>query len=44
MKSTNAPIGVSTYKLKEQLLKELIDKSPTEEEINLYLDIDETNE
>lgn len=44
LKSTNAPIGVSTYKLKEQLPKELIDKSPTEEEINLYLDIDETNE
>ena len=43
MKSTNAPIGVSTYKLKGQLTKELIDKLPTEEEINLYLDIDETN-
>ena len=39
LKSTNAPIGVSTYKLKE-----LIDKSPIEEAINLYLDIDETNE
>ena len=36
-------IGVSTYKLKEQLPKELMDKLPTEEEINLYLDIDETN-
>ena len=43
MKSTNVPIGVSTYKLKDQLTKELIDKLPTEEEINLYLDIDETN-
>ena len=42
--TTDALIGVSTYKLKEQLPKELIDKSPTEEEINLYLDIDETNE
>lgn len=30
--------------LKEQLPKELMDKLPTEEEINLYLDIDETNE
>ena len=44
LKSTNVPIGVSTYKLKEQLPKELINKSPTDEEINLYLDIDETNE
>ncbi len=44
LKSTNVPIGVSTYKLKEQLPKELMDKLPTEEEINLYLDIDETNE
>lgn len=43
LKSTNIPIGVSTYKVKEQLPKELIDKLPTEEEINLYLDIDETN-
>ena len=42
--TTDALIGVSTYKLKEQLPKELIDKSPTEEEINLYLDKDETNE
>lgn len=44
LKSTNVPIGVSTYELKEQLPKELIDKLPTEEEINQYLDIDETNE
>lgn len=43
LKSTNVPIGVSTYELKEQLPKELIDKLPTEEEINLYLDIEETN-
>ena len=37
MKSTNVPIGVSTYELKQQLPKELMDKLPTEEEINLYL-------
>ena len=41
LKSTNVPIGVSTYKLKEQLPKELIDKLPTEEEINLYLNVGE---
>ncbi len=44
LKSTNVPIWVSNYKLKEQLPKELIDKLPTEEEINLYLDINATNE
>ena len=37
LKSTNVPIGVSTYELKQQLPKELMDKLPTEEEINLYL-------
>ncbi len=39
LKSTNVPIGGSTYKLKEQLPKELIDKLPTEEDINLYLNV-----
>ena len=43
LKSTNVPIGVSTYELKQQLPKELMDKLPTEEKLNLYLDIDETN-
>ena len=41
LKSTNVPIGVSTYKLKEYLPKELIDKLPTEEEINLYLNVED---
>ena len=41
LKSSNVPIGVSTYELKEQLSKELLDKLPTEEEINLYLNVDE---
>lgn len=34
---------INDYELKEQLSKELMDKLPTEEEISLYLDIDETN-
>ena len=41
LKSTNVPIGISTYELKEQLPKELIDKLPAEEEINLYLNVEE---
>lgn len=38
LKSANVPIGVSNYELREQLPKDLIDKLPTEEEINLHLD------
>lgn len=34
---------INDYELKEQLSKELMDKLPTEEEISLYLYIDETN-
>lgn len=38
LKSANVPIGVSNYELREQLPKDLVDKLPTEEEINLHLD------
>ena len=41
LKSTNVPIGVSTYELKDKLPEDLLDKLPTEDEINLYLDIEE---
>ncbi len=41
LKSTNVPIGVSTYKLKWQPSKEILDKLPTEEEINLYLNVED---
>ena len=41
LKFTNVLIGVSNYELKEQLPKELMDKLPTEEEINLYLNEEE---
>lgn len=44
LKGTNLPIGVSSYKLSDYIPKEVLEKLPTEEEINLYLDIDETNE
>ena len=40
LKSTNVPIGVSTYEIKEHLPKDLLDKLPTEDEINLYLNIE----
>ena len=46
LKGTNLPIGVSSYKLNEYIPKDILDKLPTEDEINLYLDIegDENNE
>ena len=46
LKGTNLPIGVSSYKLNEYIPKDILEKLPTEDEINLYLDIegDENNE
>lgn len=41
LKSTNVPIGVSTYELKNQLPEDLLDKLQIEEKINSYLDIEE---
>ena len=40
LQSTNVPIGVSTYKLNNQLPKNILDKLPTEEEINLHIDME----
>ena len=46
LQSDNVPIGVSTYKLNNQLPKNILDKLPTEEEINLhiYMESGEKNE
>ena len=33
----NAPIGVSSYKVKNVIPKEIMEKLPTEEELNLYI-------
>ena len=40
LKGTNLPIGVSSYKLNEYIPKEMLDKLPTEEEINLHINIE----
>ena len=40
LKSSNVPIGVSTYEIKEKLPDYLLEKLPTEDEINTYLDIE----
>lgn len=44
LKSSSVPIGVSTYNVKEQISSDILDKLPTEEEINLYIDIKEGEE
>lgn len=40
LKSTNVPIGVSSFEVKNILPKEILDKLPTEEDLNLHIDID----
>ena len=37
LKSVNAPIGVASYKVKNIIPKEIMEKLPTEEELNLYI-------
>ena len=37
LKSTNAPIGVSSYEISKMLPKEVLEKLPTEEELNMYI-------
>lgn len=39
LKSTNVPIGVSSFEVKNILPKEVFDKLPTEEDLNLHIDI-----
>lgn len=41
LKSTNVPIGVSSFEIKNILPKEVLDKLPTEEDLNLHIDINE---
>ena len=44
LKDINKPIGVSSYEISKYMPKDIIDKLPTEEDINLHIDIDETIE
>ena len=43
LKGTNAPIGVTSYEVRNELPKEILDKLPTEEDINKHIDINEEN-
>ena len=37
LKNVNTPIGVASYKVKNVIPKEIMEKLPTEEELNLYI-------
>ena len=37
LKNINTPIGVASYKVKNAIPKEIMEKLPTEEELNLYI-------
>lgn len=39
LEGTNLPLGVSSYKLSKYIPKDILEKLPTEEEINLHLSI-----
>lgn len=41
LKSTNVPIGVSSFELEKYIPKDILDKLPTEEDINLHIDLKE---
>lgn len=41
LKSTNAPIGVFSFEIENVLTKDILDKLPTEEDLNLHINIDE---
>lgn len=39
LKSTNVPIGIASYELNKYISKDILEKLPTEEDLNLYIDI-----
>lgn len=41
LKSTNIPIGISSFELNKYVSKEVLEKLPTEEDLNLHIDIKE---
>lgn len=43
LKGTNTPIGVTSYEVRNELPKEVLDKLPTEEDINKHIDINEND-
>ena len=41
LKGTNTPIGVTSYEVRNELPQEILDKLPTEEDINKHIDIND---
>ena len=39
LKSTNVPIGISSFELNKYVSKDIIEKLPTEEDLNIHIDI-----
>ena len=44
LKSMNLPIGVSSFEIEKYIPKDVLEKLPTEEDINLHLEIEEDGE
>ena len=44
LKSINVPIGVSSFEIKKYIPKDILDKLPTEEDLNLHINIDNEKE
>ena len=44
LKSMNVPIGVSSFEIEKYIPKDILEKLPTEEDINLHLEIEEDGE
>lgn len=41
LKSTNVPIGITSFELNKYIPKDILEKLPTEEELNLHININE---
>lgn len=41
LESINNPIGVSSYKIEKYIAKDILEKLPTEEELNMHININE---
>ena len=39
LKTTNAPIGISSFELEKYITKDILEKLPTEDELNLHIDL-----
>lgn len=44
LKSINVPIGVSSFEIEKYIPKDILEKLPTEEDLNLHIDIKDEEE